>query len=642
MKNKIFSLLILSLIFWSAGTMICGQTVEVLIKNAEAAIERADYETALKIISRVLAKQPASADALTQRARVNFFKGNDREAVADADRALAANPSSAADYVVRGAAKRKLRIAPDDVLRDLNRAIEIEPKNSKAWFNRGMLFWDVGKTDNALADLNRAIELAPNTADYYYSRGSLYQSLKNSSRAIEDFSKNIELAPNNADGYANRAGNYFDEVAGTSKDINDLRIASARADTEKALNLDAKNWNALKIRALIKYYLKDNAGALTDFIASYKINPNRPETVNWLVNDQNWRAAPADLQAELLKTQSEIYGVRLAKVKAEFEKDYTSVESYDRLYDAFRIPEKVKKTNPAAFEIREYFKAMLVKEPQNICLILWERHTYNDRDSDYLKYNYTFVRALERSFEKKDSRCAAEMAKDISAYHLKYIEQEDGQRYGEKFENALKWAKKSNEFVPGYARNTLRIIGESIKRKTEKDINMLVERAENNEARRRYANDYEEKRQKLIAAGAEGITSINVSNIYASSSGYDGAQTSVNQTKSAEENALISEYNSLIGRISDLERQQRGLERKVADYMNAAAVARIFMYRNLYNSCNNIIDSHQAFITSLEKLRSRAADKSPAVVSQIDRQVSSVKSTVDKLFRIRREIPIGQ
>lgn len=122
-----------------------------------------------------------------------------------------------------------------------------------------------------------------------------------------------------------------------------------------------------------------------------------------------------------------------------------------------------------------------------------------------------------------------------------------------------------------------------------------------------------------------------------------GQTARANQSAEANsENALIAEYNNLVRRIPDLERQQRGLERRVAEYMSAPGAARIFMYRSLYNSCTSVIDSHQAFIKSLEKLRDRAAGKSPAVVSQIDSQIRSVKSSVDKLFRIRNGLPIGQ
>ena len=108
------------------------------------------------------------------------------------------------------------------------------------------------------------------------------------------------------------------------------------------------------------------------------------------------------------------------------------------------------------------------------------------------------------------------------------------------------------------------------------------------------------------------------------------------QKINSEENALISEYNRLVSaNVSNLERQQRNLERKIADYMNYQVAARVFMHRGLYDSCTSVINNHETFRSSLENLRKRAVGKSPAVVSQIDGQIQVVKSAVDKLSKIR-------
>ncbi len=109
----------------------------------------------------------------------------------------------------------------------------------------------------------------------------------------------------------------------------------------------------------------------------------------------------------------------------------------------------------------------------------------------------------------------------------------------------------------------------------------------------------------------------------------------VKQAEISQENALIAEYNNLTRRIPELERQQRGLERRVADYMNAQPAARVFLHRGLYEACTNIINNHEAFRTSLENLRKKAAGKSPQVVSQIESQIRSVQSAVNKLIKIR-------
>ena len=58
MKSKVFNFILLPLLMLTAGLAIYGQAVEVLIQNAEAAIEKRDYDTALKSLGAALAKQP--------------------------------------------------------------------------------------------------------------------------------------------------------------------------------------------------------------------------------------------------------------------------------------------------------------------------------------------------------------------------------------------------------------------------------------------------------------------------------------------------------------------------------------------------------------------------------------------------------
>ena len=108
------------------------------------------------------------------------------------------------------------------------------------------------------------------------------------------------------------------------------------------------------------------------------------------------------------------------------------------------------------------------------------------------------------------------------------------------------------------------------------------------------------------------------------------------KTNNAEENALVSEYNRLVSaNIPRLDSQRRSLQSKVSDYMSANKMARVWMYRGVYNYCSSVINSHEAFITSLNNLLKRAYGKSPRLVSEIQSQIRSVESGVNRLKEIR-------
>jgi len=83
----------------------------------------------------------------------------------------------------------------DQALADFNKAIELDSKNSWAYNNRGLVYYDKEQYDRALADFNKAIELDPKNSLAYYSRGLVYKVKEQYDQALADFNKAIKLNP---------------------------------------------------------------------------------------------------------------------------------------------------------------------------------------------------------------------------------------------------------------------------------------------------------------------------------------------------------------------------------------------------------------------------------------------------------------
>jgi tetratricopeptide (TPR) repeat protein len=97
-------------------------------------------------------------------------------------------------HVLRGmaAAKQgKVRIA----LNDFNRALELNPKESRAYYSRGLARGKLEQYDRAVADFTEAIRLAPRDALARYYRGSTYLRLNRPRLAIADFEAALKLRP---------------------------------------------------------------------------------------------------------------------------------------------------------------------------------------------------------------------------------------------------------------------------------------------------------------------------------------------------------------------------------------------------------------------------------------------------------------
>lgn len=161
-----------------------GQT-RVAIEQVDGAIS--DFDAAIKI-------NPSYAMAFDARGNAFILKKDYNRARKDFDEALRLEPDYAAAYHDRG------RIQPDktNALRDLSRAIDIQPRAVDFRLSRALFTAMQGDNDLAIADLNDALRFAPDHADLYLIRGNGWIGLNDGGRAMQDFDKAIALDPQNS------------------------------------------------------------------------------------------------------------------------------------------------------------------------------------------------------------------------------------------------------------------------------------------------------------------------------------------------------------------------------------------------------------------------------------------------------------
>lgn len=78
---------------------------------------------------------------------------------------------------------------------------------------------------DALRDINKALELNPNTALALLRRGLVYNQLKDYNGAIRDFSRVIEFEKNNAAAYYHRSLSYK-RIGKNDESASDLKKAA--------------------------------------------------------------------------------------------------------------------------------------------------------------------------------------------------------------------------------------------------------------------------------------------------------------------------------------------------------------------------------------------------------------------------------
>ncbi len=105
---------------------------------------------------------------------------------------LAPAPVTAEQYYEQGIALSR-EGQYEQAIRDLTKAIELDPGYAKAYYERSKIYAYSDEWDKAIADCDRAIEIDPVYAGAYYVRGNAFVWQKEYARAINDLGKFVEF-----------------------------------------------------------------------------------------------------------------------------------------------------------------------------------------------------------------------------------------------------------------------------------------------------------------------------------------------------------------------------------------------------------------------------------------------------------------
>lgn len=160
--------------------------------------------------------------------------------------------------------KEKLRIKDyDGALKELDRAIAINPKDLSSINMRGLVRFELGKHREALEDFNKVVEMDPNSFSAYHNRANAKILMKDYEGAISDLDVAIKMNSQSSVEYHSRGEAKF-EIGDYKGAIKDFNIS---------LQLNPKNEQALATRAVAKYNIEDFKGAINDFDKTLEINP---------------------------------------------------------------------------------------------------------------------------------------------------------------------------------------------------------------------------------------------------------------------------------------------------------------------------------------------------------------------------------
>jgi len=141
----------------------------------------------------------------------------------------------------------------DEAIRSFDRAIQIWPEYAEAYLNRAVVEHDVSQRGPALADLDKALDLDPRSTRAYNERGQIYLENGDPRKAIQEFSKSIQVNPT-LEGYYQR-GEAYEKLGEHQKAI---------ADFDAAIGEFREAPYAYRARGVAKRNSGDRDGAAAD------------------------------------------------------------------------------------------------------------------------------------------------------------------------------------------------------------------------------------------------------------------------------------------------------------------------------------------------------------------------------------------
>lgn len=180
---------------------LCDEAIKLNAKNEKAYALRGaiykelkNFDAAISDLSKAIELNPDYAAAYNDRGTVYQELGNYAQALADYDKGVQLDPNEAAGYVNRGM-MYFVTSKFNEALADAEKALQLRDNFAEAYALRAGAYLELGgvEAERILDDLNRAIELNPNMTFAYYCRAIFWKVIGDEARSQADLNRAREL-----------------------------------------------------------------------------------------------------------------------------------------------------------------------------------------------------------------------------------------------------------------------------------------------------------------------------------------------------------------------------------------------------------------------------------------------------------------
>ena len=150
--------------------------------------------------------EPVKSDAITEQAKI-LYAQNEIDSALEILKGKADDDRNADDWLIMGnILQDKDKI--DQAIYMYNQAITKDPKNYKAHYNLGYIYFIQEKPNMALAEFKKSVKYKDDFSYGYYNMGCAYLKLKDYRNAKYNFFRALDLKNRNPNIYYNLAYSY--------------------------------------------------------------------------------------------------------------------------------------------------------------------------------------------------------------------------------------------------------------------------------------------------------------------------------------------------------------------------------------------------------------------------------------------------
>jgi tetratricopeptide (TPR) repeat protein len=248
------------------------------VERARFLVDRGQPDRALEILRAIADDRPGAPEGLTVAARALLVRGSISSARRTLERSLAmkfdqadAAKMLAAIYLASGDGNRGVGM--------LKKAAELDPVDFRPWFAMGKVYHDLGELEKSAEAYSEALNRKPPPAEAKECRIGRARALLDANQAAQA-GEDLEVL-------RTREPDEPQILALAARQARDLgRTEEAEELAGRALAADAENFDALMVRARIRFLSRRTRLAIEDLEAAVRVKPNDVPTLQLLLQAQ--------------------------------------------------------------------------------------------------------------------------------------------------------------------------------------------------------------------------------------------------------------------------------------------------------------------------------------------------------------------